>query len=133
MDPLYCPIPAPFTLILATASLWRVGLSVLIQRSNGLTSGLQILPLTRTRGMTLSWLPHFSRYCNVEVSNRLLFEVLFHFWFFRSETVWFFDSVSGWPPSCGGTISQVLGKMTQPVAIRSLDWERGGLGQLLQR
>lgn len=78
MDPLYCPIPAPFTLILATASLWRAGWSVFIQKSNGLTPGLQILPLAQTRDMTLSGLPHFSRYCNVEVSNSLLFEALFH-------------------------------------------------------
>lgn len=76
MDPPYCPIPAPFALILTPASPQRAGLSVLIQKSYGLTPGLEILPLARMRDMTLSGLPHFSRYCNVEVSNRLLFEVL---------------------------------------------------------
>ena len=59
MDLLYCPIPAPFALILAPASLQRAGLSVLIQKSYGLTPGLEILPLARMRGHDSEWVASF--------------------------------------------------------------------------
>lgn len=80
------------------------------------------------RGVTLSGLPHFSRYYNVKVTNWMLFEVTS-----CSETVCPLTQFQVWPPPWGETISQVTGKMTQPVAIWSLGWEQEELSQLLQR